>query len=202
MKKQEYKELSRQTRLDNHPEIWKDIPEYEGLYQVSSKWEVKWLSRKTWFVFRREKILIASPDRKWYQTVSLQNEWYWKTKKIHRLVMLAFVWPSELQVNHIDWNVKNNSLENLEYCTNLENMRHSIDILKRKKSSYFKWKLWELNVLSKKIIQYDKDMNLIKEWNSMSDATRELWISTSNISSCCRKWYWTLKWYNWRFKQI
>jgi hypothetical protein len=46
---------------------------------------------------------------------------------VHRLVMLTFVGPSDLQVNHLDENKKNNKLINLEYTTNRKNIVHSID---------------------------------------------------------------------------
>ena len=44
---------------------------------------------------------------------------------VHRLVMLAFHGPSELQVNHKDMVKTNNRLDNLEYCTPAENTRHA-----------------------------------------------------------------------------
>lgn len=46
--------------------------------------------------------------------------------KIHRLVLLAFKGPSDLMVNHINHQRDDNRLENLEYCTALENVRHCV----------------------------------------------------------------------------
>lgn len=47
---------------------------------------------------------------------------------LHRLIAMTFI-PNPLnlpEVNHIDGNKINNSVDNLEWCTNLENVRHAI----------------------------------------------------------------------------
>ena len=64
-------------------------------------------------------------DRFGYLYINLWKNGKQKTFKIHRLIMLSFVGESELQVNHIDGNKKNNNFLNLEYCTALENIRHA-----------------------------------------------------------------------------
>lgn len=100
-------------------EIFKDIPWYEWLYQVSNLWQIKslWNDRK-----RKEKILKIQ-YKKWYWQIQLFTYW-WKQKwLVHRLVMLAFVWHSELEVNHINHNPSDNRLENLEYVSKLENLK-------------------------------------------------------------------------------
>jgi hypothetical protein len=66
---------------------------------------------------------------KWgYCLVTIKRE---GTKKkhyqVHRLVMTAFVGKSKLNVNHIDGNKRNNIITNLEYLTQKENIKHSID---------------------------------------------------------------------------
>lgn len=49
-----------------------------------------------------------------------------KTLLIHRLILLTYVGPSHLQVNHIDGNPSNNHISNLEYCTGEENITHGV----------------------------------------------------------------------------
>lgn len=69
-----------------------------------------------------------------YLTVSLYDGSKPKKAKsflVHRLVMEAFVGKSELQVNHKNGNKQDNVLENLEYCTSLENNHHAINVLKK-----------------------------------------------------------------------
>jgi len=90
---------------------------------------------------------------------------------IHRLVALTFL-PNPKNkpfVNHIDGNKLNNNLSNLEWVTCLENNIHSI------KSG--------LSKSTKKIIQYDINMNLIKEFDSINDASKELKIHKNTIIS-------------------
>ena len=65
-------------------------------------------------------------DRFGYLYINLWKNGKQKTFKIHRLIMLSFVGESELQVNHIDGNKKNNNFLNLEYCTALENTLHAL----------------------------------------------------------------------------
>lgn len=98
-------------------EIYKDIPWYEWLYQASNLWQIKslWNSKK-----RKEKILKLQ-DIKWYKRVKLFSYWWYEKILVHRLVMMSFVWYSNLQVNHINHNTSDNRLENLEYLTPKEN---------------------------------------------------------------------------------
>ena len=95
---------------------------------------------------------------------------YNKTYALHRLVALAFIENTENkeQVNHIDGNKINNSVENLEWVTNIENQIH-------------KFKIGLGNNFTRKIIQYDLAMNKIKGFNSIVEASKELNIGKSNI---------------------
>ena len=47
------------------------------------------------------------------------------------------------------------------------------------------WKFWKDNDLSKKVYQYSLDWEFIKDWDSIMDIQRELWIRQNNISACC-----------------
>jgi len=100
-------------------EDWKDIPSYEGLYQVSNLGKVKSLR------FNKDKILKTSIDAYGYSNVSLWNDKKQKTKKVHKLVAIVFLnhIPSgfNLVVDHINNNKLDNSLENLQIITHREN---------------------------------------------------------------------------------
>ena len=107
--------------MQNYKEIWKDIPNYEGHYQASN------LGRVKSFKLGKERILKPRLDRHGYYHVVFSKSGKVKKNKIHRIVMLAFVGESDLQVNHINGIKTDNRLENLEYCTPSENVRHAFD---------------------------------------------------------------------------
>ena len=119
-------------------EIWKDVWKYEGYYQVSNLGNVKSLDRS---IIRsngvrcnyKGKQLKNLLNHKGYHRVALAKDNKFKNEFTHRLVMCAFKGESELQVNHIDGVRNNNRIENLEYCTQLENMNHAVTILKNNK---------------------------------------------------------------------
>ena len=168
-------------------EIWKDITEYKGLYQVSNLGNVKSLpkfinnSPKSELIgyYSKEKILKPFKNPKGYQLVKLYKNKHKCTKKIHRLVAEAFI-PNKNnlpQVNHIDGNKMNNNVNNLEWCTNKENQIHAWE------NNLQKRKFGKENKFSKKVIQYDLKMNFIKIWDSIEEARKTLHIS--NISSVC-----------------
>lgn len=103
-------------------EIWKDIPNYEGIYKVSNIGRVKsvlWFDPKNKRYYKRDKILKPHKTNKGYIEVSLSNKYQKKICKVHRLVAETFIPnPNNLpQVNHIDENKSNNNMNNLEWCT-------------------------------------------------------------------------------------
>lgn len=179
-------------------EIFKDIPWYEWLYQVSNIWNVKSIKSWRWLNYR----IMNTQENNWYLVVWLKINWVRKACKVHRLVALTFIenTKNKPQINHIDWNRKNNTVDNLEWVTNWENVKHSYSFLSRKTTSYWKWKNRDLYWKKKPILQLSKDWFFIKEWWSAEDAKNILWVGTSNISECCnwkRKSAW---WYLWKFK--
>ena len=110
--------------MQNYEEIWKDAPGYEGRYQVSNLGKVKSLNYNRTC---KEVILKAGKDGRGYLRVVLRKDGNSITNTIHRLVMLAFVGESGLDVNHINGIKTDNRLENLEYCTRSENIQHAYD---------------------------------------------------------------------------
>lgn len=102
-------------------EVFKDIPGYEGLYQVSNFGNVKSLNYR-----RTGKVKLLSPSiaSNGYYTVLLRNE-VLKKRTVHQLVAIAFLnhvpCGYKLVVNHIDHNPLNNHVDNLEIVTNRYN---------------------------------------------------------------------------------
>ncbi len=103
-------------------ERWKDIPGYEGQYQVSDQGRIKSFAAKVPYL---RKLNLSD---KGYFTIMLSLNNKSKRLGVHRLVMLAFVGPSELEVNHKNAIKTDNRLENLEYVTHSGNMKHAFDM--------------------------------------------------------------------------
>lgn len=102
-------------------EKWKDISGYEGHYKISNFGRVETLKP------RSEKYRKASPDSNGYACIRLSLNGVGKMVKIHRLVLEHFKENPEKKpfCNHIDSNRTNNRIENLEWCTHKENMKHA-----------------------------------------------------------------------------
>jgi len=124
-------------------EQWKDIVDYEGMYQVSDQGRVKGLNRTdSRGRFREEKIMLSIKHSKGYRTIHLHKNGKCKTAKIHRLVAQAFLpnYTEDLQVDHINGARDCNILENLRMATNAENKSNMKKI--KGTSSQFKGVIW------------------------------------------------------------
>lgn len=142
----------------------------------------------------RWSITNWTPNSRWYMNLCIYDRWKYKSFMIHRLVMIAFVWPSKLQVNHKNWDKTDNRLENLEYCTASENVKHSYHVLWRVNPS------WKEHYKSIPVVQYNMNMNKIFEWDSLTIASNTLNIDRSAISKVCRGKRNSTWWYKWRYK--
>lgn len=154
-----------QNNLEN--EIWKEIDiENEDTkgYFVSS------LGR-----FRNKKVVIMK-DYKPHNSGYIYLRVNIKKYALHRLVALTFITNLEDKpfVNHIDGNKINNKLENLEWVNCSENNLHAHKLGLTKGSR-------------RTIIQYDLEMNKIKQFNSIKEASDKLNISCSNIKGVLYK---------------
>lgn len=116
-------------------EIWKDIPDYEGYYQVSSLGRVRSCDRVVEHSGGgkravRQRVLSQYSDRYGYQNVCLCFKGKPRTITVHSLVAKAFLGNrlTGNQINHIDGNKGNNSLSNLEYCSPSQNNQHAYDL--------------------------------------------------------------------------
>lgn len=99
-------------------EVWRAVPGYEGLYEVSDFGRIRNL--------RTGRILANTPTKKGYCSVALFFDGTRTRHYVHRIVLVAFVGPCPvgMETNHKDRAKANNRLSNLEYITGSENMRH------------------------------------------------------------------------------
>lgn len=106
-------------------EIFKDIPDYEGLYQVSNKGRVLSLAKNDGNGNRDR--YLKFDIRGQYYSVTLSKLGIVKRFPVHKLVTQCFIPNPEnkKQVNHIDLNKLNNCVENLEWVTPSENAIHA-----------------------------------------------------------------------------
>jgi len=200
-----YKNLS----LDDiKSEIWKDIEGFNGLYQVSNLARVKSLK------CGKTKILKQN-NSNGYLIVSFNKNGEREYPRVHRLVAKAFILNPEnkSQVNHKNGIKTDNKLENLEWCTAQENMRHAFDTglkvgKKGENSPIFGdkhplfGKKGKDNKSSKPIYQYTKSCEFIKKWNCMSDAANELKIHNSSISQCAKGKRPSAGKYLWKYEKL
>jgi hypothetical protein len=116
-------------------EIWKDISDYEGLYQASSLGRIRSLDRYKITKNRYGKIkakikgifLKPSINHDGYYEIVLSKNGKSKMFRLHRVIAKTFLdnLENKPQVNHIDGNKLNNNINNLEWCTCKENINHA-----------------------------------------------------------------------------
>lgn len=113
-------------------DLWRDVKGYEGYYIVSKDGIVK----RTGGSVKRGNHLLSVPERtllpldngKGYLRIKLTKNNNAKRVMLHRIIAEAWVVNINNKpcVNHIDGNKKNNTIENLEWVTQIENVRHSV----------------------------------------------------------------------------
>ena len=205
-------------------EIWCDIKGYKGLYQVSSKGRVRSLSREVSRCDKKRGFYFGKVMKQavacGYAGIVLCKAGHSKRYLVHRLVAHAFIPNPENkpQVNHKNGNKLDNNVDNLEWVTRSENMKHSFLILGRKASMFGKKR--EDNPLfgrnrncywlkgktgrfcaNSKIIQQIKDNIVVAEFYGTLEAQRETGINASNITSVCKGSRMTAGKYIWKYKK-
>lgn len=180
-------------------EIWKNIKDYEELYQVSNLGRIR---RKTSIVNRRDgtsrivkgKILNQRRDKSNRLRVSLCKDGIYTTFIVSRLVALAFIENTNPEkftiVNHKDENPDNNIVDNLEWCDYSYNVHYGNAINKMKQK------------MGKKVIRIDIKTNLEVTYNSIREAAKENNVNRTAIINCCKKklHYNTAGGYIWKYK--
>lgn len=191
--------------MDKVTEVWRDIPGYQGVYQISNLGRVKSLSREITYEptkfypngrvrVLKEKILTPCKDKKGYEFVQLFKNGFFKCKRIHRLVAEAFIPnPDNLPlVNHKDCIRNNNTVDNLEWCTDEYNCNYGGAVEKR------------ISQIRRPVLQYTLNGEFIKEWESATAFVATLGIKQgngTNILKACKGIYKQAFGYKWKLKE-
>lgn len=123
-------------KSDNIIEEWRDIPGYEGYYQVSNLGRVKGLKRtvNTWNAYKTisEHILKSCKTTNGYLGITLRKDGKAKRTFVHRLVGLAFIpnLENKPQIDHINGNKEDNRPSNLRWVTAKENCNNPLRVEK------------------------------------------------------------------------
>ena len=176
-------------------EVWKPVPGYENLYEISDHGRVKSLAKDVKFngCIRHQKEIIMSPQKDMfgYFKVQLHKDGIMKTCKIHRLVAEAFIPNPEHYrcINHKDEVKTNNHVSNLEWCTHKYN------------SNYGTGKNRGSEKRKKKVAQYDLNGKFVATYNSIGDASMQTGLCSNGIGQCCskNKKYSTVGGFIWKF---
>lgn len=162
-------------------EVWKDIPGYEGLYQVSNLGRVKSApNRYQSKSMRNNGGIMKLKYSQGYYIVTLYSQISHSHKSfmVHRLVAMAFVTNDSPQkkffVNHKDENGTNNRFDNLEWCTHKYNINYGT----RNQRTATKQ--------SRKVAKYSLDGELLKIYNSFHEASVDANIGWGHISQVCQ----------------
>ena len=177
--------------MNENVEIWKPVVGYEGLYEVSNLGKVKAIK---WHRGEEEKEMKPYTTYKGYLRLRLTKNGKGKQFQIHRLVAEAFIPNPENKpcIDHINTDRTDNTVwlnedgsvnyekTNLRWVTNKENCNNPISKQNYSKSNKDKTAV--------PILQFDKNMNFIKKWESMTDAETSLGIK-SRLSEYCGNKY-------------
>jgi len=168
----------------------KSIKSYEN-YFINKKGEI----------FNKNKKLTPTKNKGGYLLINLYKNKKYYTKYIHRLVAETFITNlrSYPQVNHINGIKTDNRVENLEWCTQSENMCHAYKNNLREAFPTWKNKFGQEHCKSIKIIQLGCNKEIIKIWGGVNEAQRELKIN--NISKVVRGLQKTAGGFMWRYAE-
>lgn len=164
-------------------EIWKDIPDYEGHYQVSNLGNVRSLNYRETGVVKTLKTTLSAG----YPRVMLSKNGSVRGFHVHRLVGIAFI-PNPHGydcINHKDESRTNNRVENLEWCTKAYNNTYGTSQTRRAITR------------SIPILQILNGV-VVKRWDSIKEV-EAVGYNVSNVCQCCKSKRRSHKGYEWQY---
>lgn len=158
----------------------KDIENYEGRYAATEDGQI--------WSYKSNKFLKQSPDTKGYSIVTLYKDGTKKSHSVHRLIAETFLPnPNSLpEVNHLDENKTNNSVNNLQWTTRIENNNYGTRAQRASEHQGKPVLCIELN----------------ENFPNAAIASRELKIDRCGIGKCCRGEQKTCGGYHFKFVEV
>ena len=184
-------------------EIWKDVPGYEGLYQVSNFGKVIALSKeflvgKGTVIVHKQKEISFHHKRRYFQ-VALNNKGKRKYVSVHRLVAQAFIPNPDNKpcIDHIDGNRANNRVDNLRWVTHKENSNNPITRERIKANCTGAKRCGANSPVAKRIKRISKD-GKIKIYDTITEAKKD-GFCYSSIIMCLKGRMNTHRKYKWEY---
>lgn len=167
-------------------EIWKDIKGFEGRYMVSNLGRVKSIKYRH---HNKIEILKQENNNNYKRVCLFTKDGKRKHFKVHKLVAMTFIPnPNNYnEINHKDENPHNNCVINLEWC----NRSYNINYGNRNKKVAIK--------NNKSILQFDKDNNFIKQYDSITEVENKFNFNRSNIIACLKNRILSAYGYKWKY---
>lgn len=182
-------------------EIFVDVLGYEGLYRISNQGKV--------YSVKNKKFLKPYSDKNNYLRVGLHKDGEHKIYLVHRIVASAFI-PNPLnykEVNHKSEIKTDNRVENLEWCNRKYNINYGSRTERTLQNPNYKATREKAlkaakEKTSKKVLQFTKQGEFVKEYPSTSEASKQTRINQGNISNCCNGKLHSAGKFLWRFKDV
>lgn len=167
----------------NHTYKVAQIEGYEGLYTIDT------LGGICSHHHGKCRPIRYRTNNRGYSLVNLSKNGIMKTFKVHVLVARHFLPnPNGLtEINHKDEDKSNNKVDNLEWCTRSYNVNYGSRTAKQRAK------------VSKPVVQFDKNGEIIAGYDSLTRASRTVGISVQHIAACCKGKYPYAGGYIWKY---